>query len=122
MERFWILKYVQQQGITEIEATVFKENMVRADDMPLVLPVVGAKDLPRGARVRVRLGDIDEVTLDVSGTVVARLDTVTETVNAPEDEVGDDEEDTVAGPIAIAVDMTENGTETLAATSDNPAP
>jgi exoribonuclease-2 len=122
MERFWILKYVQQQGITEIEATVFKENMVRADAMPLVLPVVGAKDLPRGARVRVKLGDIDEVTLDVGGTVVARLDTVTETVDAAQDEVGDDDEDAVAGPIAIAVDMTENDTDALAATSDNPAP
>ncbi|MDO9166286.1 MAG: RNB domain-containing ribonuclease [Rhodoferax sp.] len=122
MERFWILKYVQQQGITEIEATVFKENMVRADDMPLVLPVVGAKDLPRGARVRVRLGDIDEVTLDVTGTVVARLDAVAETVATLEDEVEDDEEDVVAGPIAIAVDMTENDTGVLAATSDNPAP
>ncbi|MDO9197228.1 ribonuclease catalytic domain-containing protein [Rhodoferax sp.] len=121
MERFWILKYVQQQGITEIEATVFKENMVRADDMPLVLPVVGAKDLPRGARVRVKLGDIDEVTLDVTGTVVARLDTVAETVATLEDEV-EDEEDVVAGPIAIAVDMTENDTGALAATSDNPAP
>lgn len=122
MERFWILKYAQQQGITEIEATVFKENMVRADDMPLVLPVVGAKDLPRGARVRVKLGDIDEVTLDVTGTVVARLDTVTEAVNAQEEEVEDDEEDVVAGPIAIAVDVTDNDAEPLAATSDNPAP
>ncbi|MDO8450169.1 MAG: RNB domain-containing ribonuclease [Rhodoferax sp.] len=121
MERFWILKYVQQQGITEIEATVFKENMVRADDMPLVLPVVGAKDLPRGARVRVKLGDIDEVTLDVTGTVVARLDTVAETAATLEDEV-EDEEDVVAGPIAIAVDMTENDTGALTATSDNPAP
>lgn len=46
IERFWILKYVQQQGLTEIEATLFKENLVRADHLPLVLPVVGAKDLP----------------------------------------------------------------------------
>jgi exoribonuclease-2 len=55
-------------------AGVFKENMVRAEDLPLVLPVVGARDLPRGARVRVKLGDIDEITLDVTGTVFERLD------------------------------------------------
>jgi exoribonuclease-2 len=118
MERFWILKYVQQQGITEIDATLFKENMVRADTLPLVLPVLGAKDLPRGARVRVKLGDIDEVTLDVTGTVLARLDAVAQT--AAPDETGDDEDDTVAGPIAIAVDMGEG--DTAAASSDNPAP
>ena len=47
MERFWTLKYLQQQGITELVAGVFKENMVRADDLPLVLPVVGAREIGR---------------------------------------------------------------------------
>jgi exoribonuclease-2 len=122
IERFWTLKYVQQNGVTEIEATVFKENMVRADDLPLVLPVMGASGLPRGARVRVKLGDIDEVTLDIHGTVVERLDTVTETADATQDEGADDDEDAGAGPIAIAVDMSESEAETTAAASDNPAP
>ena len=118
IERFWTLKYVQQQGLTEIDATVFKENMVRADSLPLVLPVLGARDLPRGARVRVKLGDIDEVTLDVMGTVVARLDSQPEDLN-PQAEGTEDEDDTAAGPIAIAVDMSEAET---AAPSDQPAP
>ena len=118
MERFWTLKYLQQNAITEIVATVFKENMVRADDLPLVLPVMGARDLPRGAVVRVRLGEIDEITLDVTGTVVERLDTAAaggapaqDTESAEED---DDQE--VAGPIAIALDMG----ETEAPAGDNP--
>ena len=53
---------------TELEATVFKDakGLVRADDLPLVLPVLGGADLPRGARVRVKLGEIDEITLDVT--------------------------------------------------------
>ena len=116
MERFWTLKYIQQNSLTEITGTVFKENMVRADDMPLVLPVLGAKDLPRGAHVRVKLGEIDEITLDVMGTVVERLDAVQETAadEAPEE----DDDEPVAGPIAIAVDMS----ETEAVTSDNSAP
>ena len=112
MERFWTLKFLQQNNITEIVASVFKENMVRADDMPLVLPVMGAANLPRGARVRVKLGDIDEITLDVAGTVVERLDTEgTDGNNSLDaaallDSAGDDAEDeSVAGPIAIAVDM-----------------
>ena len=120
IERFWILKYVQQQGITEIEATVFKENMVRADDIPLVLPVLGAKDLPRGARVRVKLGDIDEVTLDVMGTVIERLDALPEAVNES-GEVEDDDE-SAAGPIAIAMDMSDNPDPNSPPPSDNPAP
>ncbi len=117
MERFWTLKYLQQNNISEITATVFKENMVRADDIPLVLPVLGAKDLPRGARVRVKLGDIDEITLDVVGTVVERLDAVAEP--ASEEEPEDDEP--AAGPIAIAVDVDESPTEAAGASGDNPA-
>ena len=119
IERFWILKYVQQQGLTEIEATVFKENMVRADDIPLVLMVVGAKDLPRGARVRVKLGDIDEVMLDIGGTVVARLDTTAQDPAAPEEA---EDEDDAAGPIAIAVDMSEEPAPANPASSEPVAP
>ena len=121
MERFWTLKYVQQNGITEIEATVFKDNMVRADNLPLVLPVVGAAGLPRNARVRIKLGEIDEITLDINGTVLERLDTPSEADNAP-DEGGDDDDEVVAGPIAIAVDMSESDTESAPAASDSPAP
>ena len=109
MERFWTLKYLQQNDISEITATVFKENMVRADDMPLVLPVMGATNLPRGARVRVKLGDIDEISLDIAGTVVERLDVSDQSEAGTEDQDGDGDGDDepVAGPIAIAVDMSE---------------
>jgi exoribonuclease-2 len=111
MERFWTLKYVEQQGITELVGTVFKEGLVRADDIPLVLPVMGGNDLPRGAKVRVQLGEIDEITLDVKGTVVERLDLEPEPLVAEEET----EDEPAAGPITISVDVTE--TE-----SDNPAP
>jgi exoribonuclease-2 len=103
MERYWTLKYLQQQGITELEATVFKEGLARADTLPLVLPVMGTADLPRGARVRLKLGAIDLITLDVNGTVTQRLDSAAEPASAEDDS----EEETVAGPIAIAVDVTD---------------
>ncbi|MES2530076.1 MAG: RNB domain-containing ribonuclease, partial [Pseudomonadota bacterium] len=112
MERFWTLKYLQQQGITELEATVIKDvpngALVRADTLPLVFPVAGQQ--PRGARLRVKLGEIDEIALDVHGTVLERLDLVADAA-MEEDDGGEEEE--VAGPIAIAVDMTD---------SDSPAP
>lgn len=104
MERYWTLKAIQQQGLRELEATVFKEGLARADHLPLVLPVLGTADLPRGARVRLKLGEIDLITLDVAGTVVERLDAAPEAAASEED---DTEEETVAGPIAIAVDVTE---------------
>ena len=103
IERYWTLKYLQQNGITELTATAFKDNLVRADDLPLVLPATGAQGLPRGARVRIRLGEIDEITLDITGAVIERLDvTLEQTIQEDADE-----DDVSAGPISIAVDVNE---------------
>ena len=122
MERFWILKYVQQQGISQVEATLFKDNLVRADHLPLVLWVAGAQGLPRWARVMVRLGDIDEVSLDIQGTVTARLDAepATEAQDASDDESDDD---TLSGPISLAIDLGDaDALASTAAPGDTPAP
>ncbi len=113
MERYWTLKHVQQQGLTELIGTVFKEGMVRAEALPLVLPVFGIQGLPRGARVRVKLGAIDEITLDVSGSFIEWLDQQAAPITTEEDE-----EDSVAGPIAIAMDLSDaaaSDSETAAA-------
>jgi exoribonuclease-2 len=118
MERFWTLRYLQQNAITELEASVFKDNMVRADSLPLVLPVMGGQNLPRGARVRVKLGEIDLITLDISGTVVERLDTPVAEQGAAEQAPDDTDDDEVSGPIAIAVDVS----EPVELPDDNPVP
>jgi exoribonuclease-2 len=124
MERFWTLKYLEQNGITELEATVFKEGpggsfLVRADALPLVFPVLGAQNLPRGARIRVRLGEVDEIALDVHGTLIERLDDPADpSDDGPVDEAEDDEA-MQAGPIAIAVDVNE---PEAGASTDNPSP
>ena len=120
MERFWTLKYLEQNGITEIEASVIKEGpggsfLVRADNLPLVLPVLGAQGLPRGARLKLRLGEIDEITLDVNGTLIERLDSPEAQATGASEEAAEDEDEAVAGPIAIAVDMNETDSPTPAA-------
>ena len=123
MERFWTLKYLEQNAITEIDGAVIKDNgpngvLVRADTLPLVISVVGAQALPRGARVRVKLGEIDEITLDIHGTVTERLDDPNDdSDDAPLDDAAEDD-DAEAGPIAIAVDVN----ETDSSSADTPAP
>jgi exoribonuclease-2 len=115
IERYWTLKYLQQNGITELTATAFKDNLVRADELPLVLPAAGMQGLPRGARVRVRLGDIDEITLDVHSTVIERLDAEPEDAALLEDDMEGGESELAAGPISIAVDMSEAEAEVAGA-------
>ncbi|WP_421954225.1 RNB domain-containing ribonuclease [Polaromonas sp.] len=113
IERYWTLKYLQQNNITELTATAFKDNLVRADELPLVLPAVGAQGLPRGARVRVRLGEIDEITLNITGAVIERLDVIADE-SADVTEEDDDDAGMAAGPISIAVDVDEPATDAAA--------
>jgi exoribonuclease-2 len=111
MERFWTLQYLKQHNITELSATVFKAfpgqpPMARADDLPLVLPVFGGGDLPRGAHVQLRLSEIDDISLDISGHLLHVLE-VDAPSSAEEAEMSDDEDDSAAGPIALAMDVNE---------------
>lgn len=100
MERYWTLHYLQQHGITELTATVIKDNLVRADTLPLVFNVLGTEGLQRGAHVRVRLGQIDDISLEVNGTVLERLDAAPTVM---EEEAEDEDELTTS--LAIAVDL-----------------
>jgi exoribonuclease II len=113
IERYWTLKYLQQNGITELVATSFKDNLVRADELPLVLPATGALGLPRGAKVRIKLGEIDEITLDITGAVMERLDVPADAASE-EAEIEEDDDTAAAGPIAIAVDVNEPAEESPA--------
>ena len=114
MERYWTLKYLQQNNITELNASLFKENMVRADDLPLVLPVMGAQQLERGTKVSIKLGDINLMTLDVSGTIID-IRVAAHAGDMATSDVSEDESDEsdVTGALSIAVDMdeAENKTE-----------
>jgi exoribonuclease-2 len=110
MERFWTLQYLKQHHITELTATVFKTfpgqpPMARADTLPLVLPVLGNRELQRGARVQLRLSAIDDITLDVSGHFMALLDADQPQGNDSAEPAEDEDDSAAAGPIAIAVDM-----------------
>jgi len=118
MERYWTLKYIEQNGITELDVTLIKEQLVRAETLPLVMPVMGADGWPRGAQARVRLGRIDLLALDVSATVIARLDNPD---SADDDALIDTEEDdaVLAAPVALAIDVDEADAESP---PTNPAP
>ena len=120
MERFWTLRYLTQHDTTELTATLLRDLpggawLARADTLPLVFNVMGAQALTRGAHVRIKLGNIDPIALDVHGTVLEVL-TSAASDSPADDSEGDD--DTAAGPLAIAVDVNEAD----APPADSPAP
>ena len=79
-------------------------NRVDADALPLVFRAVGTEQLARGSGVRVRVGAIDLLTLDLAASVVGRLGAPSPGAGS-EAEGSDDEDADSAGPLAIAIDV-----------------
>ena len=113
MERFWTLQYLQQNAVENVEATIFKSfegepPIARADNLPIVLPVLGSGNLARGTRVLLRISGIDNISLDVHGQLVEVLqDAASLTSDNALQTQQDDDDETPAGPLAIAVDVDE---------------
>jgi exoribonuclease II len=103
IERYWTIQHLAQQGITELDAVVMKDGLVRADTLPLVFKALGCEPLPRGAHVRVRITGTDALTLDVHANLLARLDEEAASAAAEED----DSEAVDAAPLALAIDLNE---------------
>ena len=92
----------------ELDASVLKEGLVRADTLPLVFRAAGADSLPRGSGVRVRVGAADLLTLDLAASVVARRTEPAGADFGPADAAegaDDDDAQSVAGPLSIAIDV-----------------
>jgi exoribonuclease-2 len=119
MERFWTLQYLKQENITEVVASLVKEMgsgswLVRADHLPLMLSVMGSAGLMRGDKVKVQLGIIDAMALDVTGTLIEKINASDHNIDAEsasEDDSMEDLEEAVTGPIAIALNVNETPTE-----------
>ena len=110
IERFWTLRWLAQNAVTELDASVMKDGLVRADTLPLVFRVVGTENLPRGSHVRTRITGMDLLTLELHASLAARLEAPTEpTADDAADGAEDDELD-AAGTLQLAIAVDEAGT------------
>ena len=66
MERYWCLRWLQQEEVAEANATVWRENLIRFDTLPLVAKITGAPTLNPGDRVRVAVEAIDLLDIDLT--------------------------------------------------------
>ena len=78
MERYWCLRWVAQNmnsdGITDTQAIVIRDGVLRLSDIPLYLNTVLPADTPLQTGLRVQLQDIDWVKLDVGVRIVGRIE------------------------------------------------
>ncbi len=77
MERYWCLRWLRQEGMNQIEATIRREDLLKFDHLPLIQRVPSVPELRPGQRVRLSIESIDFLTLELSCRYV-------ETLNLPE--------------------------------------
>ena len=65
MEKYWTLRYFQQEGITNIYGTVIRESLVRLENVPLVVKAIALPEIAPGTRVQLSIREIDLLTLDL---------------------------------------------------------
>jgi exoribonuclease II len=104
IERYWTLQWLAQQGVSELDASVMRDGMVRAETLPLVFKALGCEALPRGTLVRVRITGSDPLTLELHAKLLARLDGA---LPAPVESEDDSEDESVAAPLSLAIDIDE---------------
>lgn len=93
MEYFWCLRWLQQEGRREFAATVVKDDLVRFEEVPLLMHVPALGVHARGTRVLLELMSVDELTIEASVRMLRVLDApVVSGGEAAEEEAGDDEE------------------------------
>lgn len=74
MERYWCLRWLQQEKIGETEAIVVRENLVKLNGIPLIIRVPSLPELPANSRVQLAVGEIDLLDLNLQTRYVATIE------------------------------------------------
>jgi exoribonuclease-2 len=94
MEYFWCLRWLKQENKKQVVATVVKDDLVRLEEIPLLLHVPALGVHARGTRLLMEVMSIDELTVEASVRMLHVLDapTVTSGTEAEEVEEADESE------------------------------
>jgi exoribonuclease-2 len=66
MERYWCLQYLIQEKLTEVTATVWRDNLVRIDGMFYITKVPSLPELKVGSKVLLEIKHIDTLLMDLN--------------------------------------------------------
>lgn len=88
MERYWCLQFLIQEQLTEVTATVWRENLVRIDGMFFITKVPSLPVLKVGTKVALIIKRIDPLLMELNcqfKEVIAEADDNVELVNEMEE-------------------------------------
>ncbi|PJX25757.1 ribonuclease II [Advenella sp. S44] len=65
LERYWCLRWLTQQSRTRLHGTFIRDNLVRLEEIPLVIEVNGLPELERNDRIAINVRGTDELALQI---------------------------------------------------------
>jgi exoribonuclease-2 len=65
MERYWCIRWLQQQGMRTVQGAVIRDDLVRLECAPFVTRVAGLPELERGHIVTLEIMGFDELGLEL---------------------------------------------------------
>ena len=122
MERFWSLKWIEQEGLKEIEAVVIKGDLVRVEGLPLVQRIPGMPELDRGRKVLLGVLGFDYIDVLFEGKLLAVLDETDEEALEEGDGLEEESEAVVEPQAAEATEQNAQVTEQSPETVGGEAP
>ncbi|AZP13117.1 ribonuclease catalytic domain-containing protein [Undibacterium parvum] len=78
MERYWCLRWLQQENQRQVEAVVLKDEVLRLVEIPLIIRLAGMPSVARGAQVKLDILRWNELDLSVEARLLEMLTTVTD--------------------------------------------
>jgi len=92
MEYFWCLRWLKQENRKQVVASVVKDDLVRLEEIPLLLHVPALGVHARGTRLLMEVMSIDELTVEASVRKLHVLDAPTVTSGAEAEEADEADE------------------------------
>jgi exoribonuclease-2 len=73
LERYWMLRWMQQENIQELTANVIREDLVRFDSLPLVTRAPSVMGVAPGSKVRLAISSIDLLDINFHAELMETL-------------------------------------------------
>lgn len=86
MEYFWCLRWLKQENRKQVPASVIKDDLVRLEEIPLILHVPGLGVHARGTRLMLEVVSIDELTVEASCRLLHVIDAPSASAPVEEEE------------------------------------
>lgn len=74
MERYWSLRWIEQEGLKTIEAVVVKGELIRIEGLPFTQRMPGMPELPRGQKILLEILGVDYVDVLLDAKLKEVLD------------------------------------------------